>query len=198
MSRLVAGEKIHLGQHQARILFSEEEIRDRVSAMGESLRRRWESERPVFIGLLNGGFMFLADLIRSFGAPHEVDFLQVSRYDPRQRESSALRVMHDLRSIIRDRQVVLVEGIRAHGTKIEYVDRFLRLHGPRGIDYCAMIRPAGANLAVELNETGFAIDREFVVGYGLDHGEQYRNLAFISALELPREGGAAAGAEGVA
>ena len=195
---LEAGERVRLGPHQARILFSEEQIRNRVSAIGASLRSRLGAEKPVFIGLLHGGFVFLADLIRSFEAPHEVDFLKVSRYDPRQRDPSAVRVMHDLRSSIHDRHVVVVEGIRARGSKIEYVDRFLRLHGPGAVEYCAMVRPREANAVVPLSETGFTIDTEFVVGYGLDFSEQYRNLAFISALELPPADGQSRAAEGVA
>jgi hypoxanthine phosphoribosyltransferase len=198
LNNLNAGQKVQLGPYSARILFSEEEIHGRVTAIGASLRQRLGEEKPIFIGLLHGGFVFLADLIRAFGAPHEVDFLQVSRYNARQHDQSEVRVMHDLRSVIHDRQVVVVEGIRARGNKIEYVDRFLRLHRPKNVEYCAMIRPAGANEVVGLSETGFAINQEFVVGYGLDYSEQYRNLAFISALELPPDGGGSTAAEGVA
>ena len=195
---LSPGERIRLGRMEARILFEESEIRRRVEEIGTSIRGRLGADRPIFIALLHGGFVFLSDLIRAFGAPHEVDFLKVSRYDASQKDPSAVRVMHDLRSSIRDRQVVVVEGVRAAGTKIEYVDRFLRLHGPRGIDYCAMIRPAGANAVVPLSETGFRIENEFVVGYGLDYRDRYRNLAFISALDPAPSEGPPAAIEGVA
>lgn len=195
---LECGDRIRLGSLQARILFTENQIGERVGRIGASLRERLGEECPVFVALLHGGFVFLSDLIRAYGAPEEVDFLQVSRYDQRQRDSDAVRVVHDLRSSIRDRRVVVVEGIRAGGTKIEYVDRFLRLHHPRSIDYCAMIRSGDANANVPLTEAGFTIGPEFVVGYGLDYRGQYRNLAFISALELPPHGGAAGAVEGVA
>jgi hypoxanthine phosphoribosyltransferase len=176
-------DRVRLGPMEARVLFTAEQVQQRVGEIGRSLRARIGGECPVFIALLHGGFVFLSDLIRAFDAPHEVDFLKVSRYDPKQKDPTAIRVMHDLRSNIRDRTVVVVEGIRAKGTKIEYVDRFLRLHQPRRIEYCAMIRPSGANTVVPVHETGFPIGEEFVVGYGLDYREQYRNLAFISALE---------------
>jgi hypoxanthine phosphoribosyltransferase len=171
-------------------LFGEDEIKTRVGEIGNSLRQRFGTGCPVFIGLLHGGFVFLADLIQAFEAPHEMDFLKVSRYDPRQKDPTAVRVMHDLRSNIRNRNVVVVEGIRARGTKIEYVDRFLRLHNPRSIEYCAMVSPAEGNHTVPVHEAGFSIGNEFVVGYGLDLREHHRNLAFIGAVEPdPREGG---------
>jgi hypoxanthine phosphoribosyltransferase len=195
---LQPGDRVRLGSLQTRVLFSEEEIQTRVGQIGTSLRERLGTGCPVFIGLLHGGFVFLSDLIRAFDAPHEVDFLKVSRYDPRQKDPTAVRVMHDLRSNIRERNVVVVEGIRARGTKIEYVDRFLRLHSPKHIEYCAMVSPAEGNHMVPVHETGFSIGHEFVVGYGLDLREQHRNLAFISAVEPdPRvsEGDALKGAQ---
>jgi hypoxanthine phosphoribosyltransferase len=183
---LERGSLIRLGTAEARVLFTEEDVRTKVRAMALSLRERLEGDCPVFIGLLHGGFVFLADLIREYGAPHEVDFLKVSRYDLSQKDPTAVRVMHDLRSNIKGRNVVVVEGIRAKGTKIEYVDRFLRLHQPRTVEYCAMVRPAEANVVVPMSQVGFEIDREFVVGYGLDYREQYRHLAFISAYPTPQ------------
>lgn len=195
---LRAGDRVRLGTVDVRVLVTEEQVRQRVEEIGARLRERLGSESPVFIALLSGGIIFLIDLIRAFGKAHEVDFLKVSRYDRRQKDPTAVRVMHDLRSDIKDRRVVVVEGIRARGTKIQYVDQFLRLHQPAAIDYCAMIRPAEAQLAVPLDETGFAIDNEFVVGYGLDYREHYRNLPFIgvmgsvSAGELSPEAGTSA------
>jgi hypoxanthine phosphoribosyltransferase len=176
-------DKVRLGTEEARVLFTEAEIRQRVTEMGNALRETLEGEIPIFIALLNGGFVFQADLIRAFDAPHEVDFLKVTRYDPTQKDPTAVRVLHDLRSNIRDRVVVVVEGVRAKGTKIEYVDRFLKLHQPKRLLYCAMIHPSGANESVVLNQIGFRIDDTYVVGYGLDYREQHRNLPFICALE---------------
>jgi hypoxanthine phosphoribosyltransferase len=176
-------DRLDLGPTRARVLFTADQVETRVGEIGRSLSDRLGGECPVFIALLHGGFVFLSDLIRAFGRPHEIDFLKVSRYDPRQRDQTAVRIMHDLRSNIRGRTVVVVEGIRARGTKIEYVDRFLQLHRPKRIEYCAMIRPSEANTVVPVDETGFAIGDEFVIGYGLDYREQFRNLAYISALE---------------
>lgn len=183
MRDLRPGERVRLGGAGLRVIATEAEIRDRVRDMGRGLQHRLGDGNPVFIGLLSGGFIFLSDLIRAFDAPHEIDFLKVSRYDPRLRDPSAVRVMHDLRANIQGRNVVVVEGIRAKGNKIQYVDRFLRLHQPARIEYCAMVKPSEAHLEVPLHEYGVEIDNEYVVGYGLDWDEHHRNLPFIGALE---------------
>lgn len=132
--------------------------------------------------MLHGGFVFLSDLIRAFGAPHEIDFLKMSRYDVAQRDQTDVKVLQDLRSPVRGRVVVVVEAIRARGTKVEYLDRFLRLHGPEQIEYCALVLPEDANLSVPVHEVGFRIGREFVVGCGLDWRERFRGLPGICVL----------------
>ncbi|MCA9727868.1 MAG: hypoxanthine phosphoribosyltransferase [Candidatus Eisenbacteria bacterium] len=182
-SRFQTGDRLRVGSSDLRVLLGEQQIRDRVREIGASVRARLEGDVPVFIGMLSGGVVFLSDLIRVYDGDHEIDFLKVSRYDRRQLDPTAVRVLHDLRSNVRGRSVVLVEGIRARGTKIQYVDRFLRLHQPKRIVYCAMIEPAEAQKSVPLDESGFRIDNEFVVGYGLDYEERYRNLPFIGVLE---------------
>lgn len=154
--------------------------------MGANLRDRLGGSAPVFIGLLSGGVVFLSDLVRAYGEDHRIDFLKVSRWDPTLRDPTALRVVHDLQSDIRARTVVLVEGVRARGTKIQYVDRFLRLREPRAIHYLALMEPTDAQRSVPLDDSGFRIDKEFVVGYGLDYEERYRNLPFVGALTVER------------
>jgi len=181
---LSQGDAIRLGSNDAKVLFTETQIQDRVAAVGASLSQKLQGECPIFIGILHGAVVFLSDLVRHFSGQHEIDFLKVSRYSPYHADPSEIRVVLDLRQSVRDRCVVVVEGIRAHGAKIEYIDRFLRLHDARRIEYCAMIVPSSANLAVPIHESGFSIDREFVVGYGMDFSEQYRNLSFISAIQL--------------
>lgn len=183
------GDLVRLSCGTARVLATADEIRGRVVEMAGSLEKSIGGACPVFVCLLHGGFVFLADLIRECRGHHEIDFLKVSRYDPAQKDPAAVRIMHDLRGSIRDRDVVVVEGVRARGTKIEYVDRFLRLHDPKSLRYCAMVRPAGANLDVPLDETGFEVEDEFVVGYGLDYREMHRNLPFIGALAPPFDSG---------
>lgn len=195
---LKPGDRIRLGAAEAGVLFTQRQIESRLKEIAASLRDRLGSENPIFIALLNGGFVFVSDLIRAFDAPHEVDFLKFSRYDTHQKDRTAVRVMHDLRSNIRDRTVVVVEGIRARGTKVEYVRRFLELHRPGRLEFCAMIRPAGANVEVPIDEAGFDIGSEYVVGYGLDYREQYRNLPFICAIDVAEPGAPPVALQGAA
>jgi len=173
------------GETRFKILRSEEEIAQDIERIAGDLRRLADGRVPVFIALLKGGFLLLADVVRAFGEPHEIDFLSVTRHDPSIKDPSAVRVLSDLAANIDGRLVVIVEGIRSGGTKVEYVDDFLRLHGAGEILHCAMVRQKGsAKGAIPLDTWGFETDDdEYVVGYGLDLDERYRNLPFIGVIE---------------
>jgi hypoxanthine phosphoribosyltransferase len=180
---LQTGDILQLGDRRGHVLFSPETIQTRVGEIGLALRHRHGDRCPVFVGMLHGGFIFLSDLIRSFGAPHEIDFLKMSRYDPGRKDQTEVKVLQDLRSPVRGRVVVVVEAIRARGTKVEYLERFLRLHGPEQVEFCALVLPEDGNLSVPVQEVGFRIGREFVVGYGLDWQERFRGLPGICVLD---------------
>ena len=170
-------------------LRSERQIAEDVERIAVRLRDLAHGRVPVFIGILKGCFVLLADLIRAYGEPHEVEFLSLTRVDPTHKDPYSVRVLHDLGTNIQGRLVVVVEGIRSRGTKIEYVDRFLRLHEPDEILYAALIRQRDAATgSVALHAWGFEIDREYVVGYGLDLEEKHRNLPFIGLMEPPDAG----------
>jgi hypoxanthine phosphoribosyltransferase len=173
------------------VVRSNERIGSDVRRIAGQLRERAQGRVPIMIGLLTGGFVFLTDLIRAYDGPHEVDFLSVTRYDPKRRSPSSMRVLHDLSTSIQGRWVVVVEGIRTAGPKIEYVDRFLRLHEPQEISYCAMVRQKGAGRGtVPLDSWGFEIDDDqYVVGYGLDLDGKYRNLPDLRILDRAAETG---------
>lgn len=175
----------NVGGRDIRVVRSEEDLRVDVERLGEELRRLARGRVPVFIALLKGSFVFLADLIRAYGEPHEIDFLSVTRYDPAKKDPASVRVLHDLSSNISGRLVIVVEGIRTRGHKIEYVDQFLRLRGPEEILYCASTRQKGAAAGpIPLQGWGFEIeDDAYVIGYGLDLDERYRNLPYIGELQ---------------
>lgn len=173
------------GETRFKILRSEEEIAADVERIAADIRERADGRIPVFIGLLKGGFMLLADLIRAYREPHEIDFLSVARHDPAIKDPTAVRVLSDLSANIDGRLVVVVEGIRSRGTKVEYVDSFLRLRGAGEVLHCAMVRQKGsAKGVISLDSWGFETDDdEYVVGYGLDLDERHRNLPFIGVVE---------------
>jgi hypoxanthine phosphoribosyltransferase len=181
---------VEIDGNRFRVLRNAEEIRCDVDRMAAKLRDLAGDRVPVFIGLLKGSFILLADLIRAYGAPHEIDFLSLTRFDPSQREQTAVKVLHDLSANITGRLVIVVEGIRTAGTKIEYVDQFLHLHDPQAILHCALVQQKGSiGVPTALHTRGFEIGNEFVVGYGLDLDERYRNLPFIGVLEGRSETG---------
>ena len=174
-----------IGDKRFRVLRTPEEIGQDVARIARDLHLLAHDRVPIFIGLLKGSFVFLADLIRAYGEPLQIDFLSVTRYDAADKDPSSVRVLSDLATNIDGRLVVVVEGIRSAGTKMEYVDNFLRLHGAAEIVHCAMVRQKGsAGGAVPLDTWGFeADDQEYVVGYGLDLNERYRNLPFVGVVE---------------
>jgi hypoxanthine phosphoribosyltransferase len=173
------------------VLRSAEEIAADVDRVAGEIRRRAQDRVPILLGILTGGFVFLSDLARAIEAAHEIDFLSVTRYDPKNRDPSAMRVIHDLSLSIQGRLVVVVEGIRTSGPKIEYVDRFLRLHEPEEILYSAMVRQQGAGRgSVPLDSWGFDIDDgQYVVGYGLDLGGRYRSLPYLGIADRRPDAG---------
>jgi len=185
--------RVEVGGIRFRVLRTRDEIAADVRRMALELRGRAGDRVPVFIGLLKGSFVLLADLIRAYDGPHEIDFMTLTRFDPALKDSTTVRVLHDLSLGVKDRLVIVVEGIHTSRTKTEYVDLFLRLHGPEEILHCALIQQkASAGGAVSLDSRGFFVDDEYVVGYGLDQDERYRHLPFVGVIE-DRDGPGRAG-----
>lgn len=171
-----------IGREEFSVLRWGEEIAHDVDQIAGTLRGIARGRSPVFIGILKGSFVFLADLVRAFDEEHEIEFLSLSRYNSARKDASAVRVLHDLTQNIGGRLVFVVEGIRSsNGTKIEYIDRFLRLHKPEEIIYVALARQrSSAAGPIPVDAWGFEIeDDEYVVGYGLDLDERYRSLPFV-------------------
>jgi hypoxanthine phosphoribosyltransferase len=186
-----ATKTVEIGGERFRVLRTSEEIRGDVARIASELRALAGERVPVFIGLLKGSFVLLADLIRAYGAPHEIDFLSVTRFNTIARDPTSVKVLHDLSANISGRLVIVVEGIRTAGTKIEYVDQFLRLHSPQAILHCALVQQRGSvGGPTPLHARGFEIGDEFVVGYGLDLDERHRNLPFVGVIEGRSETGA--------
>ena len=182
--KLAVGEEIQLPDGTARILFTADQIRERIEELGRQIAEDYAGKVPVLIAILRGGFVFQCDLSRAIGLEQELDFLSVSRFDPREKGPTAVKILHDLRSDIRGRHVIVIEGIRTGSTKMEYVRTFLQLHEPASIRFAALAcHENGTNGSVPLEYKGFDIGREFVIGCGLDYQERYRNLPVIAAFK---------------
>ncbi|MDQ6837347.1 MAG: hypoxanthine phosphoribosyltransferase [Actinomycetota bacterium] len=167
-----------------RTVVSEEALGGRVAELGAEITRDYGGRPPLLVGVLKGAFVFLSDLARAINLPVEVDFMAVSSYGSATRTSGVVRIVKDLDADLTGRHVLLVEDIVDSGLTLNYLRRNLRARGPASLEVCALLVKEGLqttplNLAYE----GFRIPPDFVVGYGLDVGERYRNLAHIAIYE---------------
>jgi len=172
------------GLGEVSVLLSAEEIADRVRELGARLSLEYEGRNPLFVSILKGGIVFLSDLIRSVTTPHEIDFLSVTSYGARTQSSGRVRLLHDLSSEVRGRDVLLVEDIVDTGRTLRYLRDYLALRGPASLRVCVLLKKPTEDVpAMEPDLIGFQIPNCYVVGYGMDLAGQYRNLPFIVALD---------------
>ena len=167
-----------------RILISSEDIQLRVRQLGNEISRAYEGSTPIFVCILKGAYPFLADLTRCVSVDHEVDFMAVSSYDGGTQSTGVVKIEKDLKSNITDRDVILVEDIIDTGLTINYLVEMLNTRNPRSIRVASLLDKKPARKKdVELHYVGFEIPKEFVIGYGLDYDEKYRNLPFIGIMK---------------
>lgn len=169
----------------AEILISEERLRERTREVAQEIIRDYEEiDDLLLICVLKGAFMFLADLSRELERPHCLDFMGVSSYGTGTVSSGAVRIVMDLKEDIAGRHVLIVEDIIDSGHTLEYLLRSLYARSPASIRICSLLsKPSRREVDVPFDYIGFEIPDEFVVGYGLDFGELYRNLPFIAILK---------------
>jgi hypoxanthine phosphoribosyltransferase len=167
----------------ATVLYSEDEIAERVRALGAAITRDYQGRAPVLIFVMKGALIFVADLIRQIDLPLRLDFLVVSSYNAGT-TSTGVTVVADLRGDIRDRDVIVVEDIVDTGLTLQEVLGRLAARQPASLAVCTLLdKPARRRVPVDIRYIGFTVPDEFVVGYCLDHGERYRNLPFIGVLK---------------
>ena len=167
-----------------RILISSEEIQLRIRQLGTEISNDYRGSVPIFVCILKGAYPFLADLTRCVAVDHEVDFMAVSSYGGGTESSGVVKIEKDLKANITDRDVVIVEDIIDTGLTIANLIELLETRNPRSIRVAALLdkKPARKK-EVPLHYAGFEIPKEFVVGYGLDYDEKYRNLPFIGIMK---------------
>ena len=168
----------------ATVLFTEDEIQRRVRELGGEITRAYSGRSPVLISVLKGGFVFLADLMRAIDLPLRVDFMSISRYGEGSESTGVVRVLKDLDQDIGGEDVLVVEDIIDTGLTLSYLLTTLWAREPRSIEVCTLLDKSVRRIApLELPFVGFDCPDRFVVGYGLDVGERYRNIPCI--LEVP-------------
>jgi len=168
----------------ATILLTQEEIHNRIAQMGEAISRDYAGKEPVFVGVLKGCFVFMADLMRAVTLPCSIDFMAVSSYGSATSTTGAVKINKDLSQDIEGRDVVIVEDILDSGVTLSYLTRYLRNRKPASIAIATLLdKPARRQADVKARYTGFEVEDAFVVGYGLDYAEKYRNLPYIGILK---------------
>ena len=167
-----------------RILFTQDQIAKTVSKLGAAIQEDYASRRPLLIGVLNGCFLFLSDLVRTINLDLEVDFMSVSSYGKGTQSSGAVKILKDLDHDIQNRHVILVEDIIDSGLTATYLLDNLKNRRPASVEFCALLdKKEARSKEIFLKYTGFECPNEFVVGYGLDYKGLYRNLPFICLLK---------------
>jgi hypoxanthine phosphoribosyltransferase len=165
------------------ILLTEEQIRARVGEMGAVLSKEYAGKSPVLVNILKGGFIFLADLIRAMDVPCEVDFMVVSSYEDKGESSGVVRILSDLGLNVEGRHVIIVEDIVDTGLTLDYLRELILARNPASLKIVTLLdKSEKRQVNVPIDLVGFRIPNEFVVGYGLDYAQLYRNLPYITVL----------------
>ena len=166
------------------ILLSEEQIRNRIQELGVELTREYADKNPVVVGVLKGVVVFYADMIRHIDCPMQIDFMWISSYSGT--ESGKMRVKQDLSADIKGRHVLILEDIFDTGNSLQYTYDYLMTKEPASLKICTLLdKPERRRegITVQADYTGFVIPNKFVVGYGLDFNEGYRNLPYVGVLK---------------
>jgi len=167
------------------VLITGEQIEGKVGELGARLSTDYEGRDLVLVSVLKGALPFMADLMRAMTIPVQIDLMEVSSYGGTSTETSGLvRILKDLSSSIEGKDVLIVEDIIDTGLTLNYLLRYLRGKNPRTLRICALLdKPARRLVEIDIDYRGFTVPDQFVVGYGLDYGEFYRNLPFIGVLK---------------
>ncbi len=169
------------------ILVQPDDLRRKVADLGAQISVDYDGRDLLLVGVLKGAVFFLSDLMREITVPCEVDFMAVASYGSATSTSGVVRILKDLDASIEGRNVLIVEDIVDSGLTLQYLLRNLRARGPASVEVCALLtKPERRKIELEARYVGFEIPDKFAIGYGLDHGERYRNLPYVAALEEGR------------
>ncbi|MCE5257603.1 MAG: hypoxanthine phosphoribosyltransferase [Chloroflexi bacterium] len=171
-------------QDIARVLISTDDLQRRVQELADQISADYQDQNPLLVCVLKGGYVFLADLTRAMSINHAVDFMAISSYGSGAVSSGVVRILKDLDRDISGRHVLLVEDIIDTGHTIAYILDNLRTRQPASLRVCTLLsKPSRREIPLPVDYIGFEIPNEFVIGYGLDYAERYRNLSYIGVLK---------------
>jgi hypoxanthine phosphoribosyltransferase len=167
------------------IIVQADDLQHRVEELGAQVSRDYAGKDLLLVGVLKGAIFFLSDLMRHIEIPCEVDFMAVASYGSATESSGVVRILKDLDIPIEGRDVLIVEDIVDSGLTLQYLLRSLQTRNPASLEVCALLtKPSRREVDLGARYIGFEIPDKFAIGYGLDHGEKYRNLPYVAALNL--------------
>ena len=167
-----------------KVLVTEEELKVRIAELGEALYKRYEGRRPLFLGVLKGSFIFMADLMRASQLMCDVEFIAVSSYQNGTVSSGRVQITHDLQQDITGRDIVVIEDILDSGNTLYFLKNYFMTKGASSVTVVTLLdKPARRTKPIAADLAGFEVPDEFVVGYGLDYAQKYRNMPYIGVLK---------------
>ena len=174
-----------MADHHIEVMISEEKVNRRIRELGEQISRDYAGRQIHLICVLRGGSFFMCELAKRITVPVSLDFMSVSSYGGDTKSSGVVKIVKDLDDSIRDKEVLVVEDIIDSGRTLSYLMAMLQDRGPKSLHLCTLLdKPDRRVVDVDVDYTGFRIPDEFVVGYGLDYDQKYRNLPFIGVVKF--------------
>ncbi|MBU1101576.1 MAG: hypoxanthine phosphoribosyltransferase [Bacteroidetes bacterium] len=174
---------IKIGNETFVPMLTEEQIQKRVKELGEQISEDYRGKLPVIIGILNGSFLFMADLVKNVSINCEMDFYKLSSYGDEKISSGNVKLLKELNADINDRHVIIVEDIVDTGLSISYIEKLMATFSPASMKVASLlVKPKCLKYDVKIDYIGFEIEDQFVLGYGLDYAQKYRNLRSIYVL----------------
>lgn len=174
---------VQVGNEKFVPYLTEEVIQKRIDTLGKIINNEYKTKLPIFIGVLNGSFMFMADLLKRIDINCEVDFFKLSSYGDEKISSGKVRLLKELNADVKDRHLIIVEDIVDSGLSISYIEKMFKDHNPASMKVASLlVKPESIKYKVKIDYIGFEIPDKFVIGYGLDYAQKYRNLKSIYVL----------------
>lgn len=163
-----------------RVLFNKDDIKTRVKELGKAVSKDYKNKELIIISLLRGGFIFAADLVREINVPVEIDFMTTSSYGSDEETSGKVDIVNNFRAEVTGKDVLIVDDIMDSGITMRYVVEHFKKYNPRSIRTCVMLdKPSRRRVEIKPDYAGFTIPDVFIVGYGLNYGNHYRNIPYI-------------------
>ena len=177
-------ETSRMDQDILKVLYTEEEINQRIRELGAQLYRDLKDKEPLFVSVLRGAFVFMADIVRACQVKCDVEFIAVSSYGNATSTSGAVQITHDIQQDISGRHLVVIEDILDSGNTLHFLKQYFLTKGAASVTICTLLdKPSRRTKAIQADYVGFEVPDEFVVGYGLDYAQKYRNLPYIGVLK---------------